>query len=547
MRSSSRLNAALALLSLTAGCAVGPNFHRPAAPKDAGYAAAPLPGGTSSAPGPAGDAQVFLSGRDVDAEWWKAFGSPGLDALVERAFRANPTVKAAQAALRQAEEMVYAQEGYFFPSVSADYDFERQKLAGNLSGSSAPGVQGNGTSIVPYQNPSPATTIHNQPLYYNFHTASLTVGFVPDVFGANRRKVESLDAQAQLQRFELEATYVSLASNVVAAAIEEAATRAELKATQAIIDQSEKSAGILRDKVRQGYASGADLAAEELALAQAKALLPPLRKQFEQNRDLIRELAGNLPNEDVEETFELGSLKLPTELPLSLPSKLIEQRPDVRAAEENLRSANANVGVAIAAMLPQFNITGSVGGTATEFTQMFSQGGPFWTLIGDASQPIFEGGMLWHTERAARQALNQAAAQYQSTVLQAYQNVADTLHAIVTDADALSADLEAENAAKDAMDLAQRRLDLGYGDYLAALAASMVYEQAVLNEAQARAARLGDTAALYQALGGGWWNRREASAADAERSSAPDARRPASSGQPQPAGTSEARSSSTGG
>jgi NodT family efflux transporter outer membrane factor (OMF) lipoprotein len=507
MRPSSRLKAALVLLALTAGCAVGPNFHKPAAPKGAGYTTDPLPARTASAPGPGGDAQTFLSGRDLDFEWWKAFGSPELDALIERSFRANPSVKAAQAALRQAEEMVYAQEGYFFPSVSADYNFERQKLAGNLTGSAAPGVQGNGTSIVAYQNPSPTTTVHNQPLYYNFHTATLTVGFVPDVFGANRRKVELLDAQAQLQRFELEATYVSLASNVVAAAIQEAATRAEIKATEAIVDQNQKSVGILRDKMQAGYASGVELAAQELELAQAKALLPPLRKQFEQNRDLIRALAGHLPNEDVQETFELEWLTLPTELPLSLPSKIIEQRPDVRAAEENLRSANANIGVAIAAMLPDFNITGTVGGTATEFSQMFASGGPFWTLVGDVSQPIFEGGTLWHTERAARQALNQAAAQYQGTVLQAYQNVADTLHAIVTDADGLSAALEAEKAAKDAMDLAQRRLDTGYGDYLSALAAAMVYEQAVLNEVQARATRFGDTAALYQALGGGWWNR----------------------------------------
>jgi len=251
-----------------------------------------------------------------------------------------------------------------------------------------------------------------------------------------------------------------------------------------------------------------DLATQELQLAQAKSQLPPLQKQFEQNRDLIRELVGNLPDQDVSETFELTSLKLPTELPLSLPSKIIEQRPDIRAAEETMRAANANVGAAIAAMLPQFTITGTVGGAATQFGQMFASGGPFWTLIGDASQPIFQGGTLWHTKRAADQALKQAAAQYQNTVLQAYQNVADTLHAVLTDADALAAAADAERAAKTALDLAQKRLDNGYGDYLAELAAAMVYQQAVLTEVQARATRLGDSAALYQALGGGWWNRK---------------------------------------
>lgn len=488
------------VLAGLAGCAVGPNFHRPQPPNDAGYTVAPLPDKTTATPGPSGDAQQFVAGQDVDYRWWEAFGSPGINSLVERAFRVNPTVRAAQAALKQAQEMVYAQQGYFWPSVGADYNFERQKLPGNTASSTAPGVQGNGQVLVPS---APA-----QPLIYNFQMAQLTVGFVPDVFGGNRRKVESLDAQAQMQRFELEATYISLASNVVAAAIQEASTRAQLKATQEIIAHNRKSVDILRDKFKNGYASAADLATQELQLAQAQALLPPLQKQFEQNRDLIRELVGNLPDQDVSETFELASLKLPTELPLSLPSKIIEQRPDIRAAEESMRSANANVGAAIAAMLPQFTITGTAGGMAAQFGDLFAKGGPFWTLIGDASQPIFQGGTLWHTKRAADEALKQAAAQYQSTVLQAYQNVADTLHAIVADADALTAAFEAERAAKTAMDLAQKRLDNGYGDYLAELAAAMVYQQAVLTEVQARATRLGDTAALYQALGGGWWNRK---------------------------------------
>jgi NodT family efflux transporter outer membrane factor (OMF) lipoprotein len=497
------LAAALAALA-AGGCVVGPRYHEPQAPAGAGYLTAPMPQTTADA---GGTIQRFAIGGDVPIKWWEAFGSPALDALVERAFRANPDVQAAQAALRQAEELVYAQEGFFYPSVSADYTFERQKLAGNLSGSNAPGVQGNGSSINAYQNPSPQATVHNAPLYYNFHTAELTVGFVPDVFGANRRKVESLDAQAQLERFELEATYVSLASNVVAAAVQEASIRAQLDATRDIIDRSEKSVATMRGKLELGYAARADLAAEELQLAQAEALLPPLERQFEQNRDLIRVLAGNLPNEEPAETFDLRSLILPTDLPLSLPSKIIEQRPDVRAAREALRSANANVGVAAAAMLPQFTITGTYGGTATQFSQIFRSGGPFWNLIGNAAQPLFAGGTLLHDKRAAEQALREAAAQYQSTVLQAYQNVADTLHAIVTDAGALSAALEAERAAKTAFDLAHERMQSGYGDYLAELAAGMAYSQAALGEAQARAARLGDTAALYQALGGGWWNR----------------------------------------
>jgi len=488
-------------------CAVGPNFHKPPAPKDAGYTTAALPDATASTPVPGGDAQRFIAGQDVPLAWWEAFGSPALNSLVEKAFRANPTVTSAQAALRQAQEMVYAQQGYFYPSVSADYNFERQKLAGNVSGSTAPGVQGNGTALTAVQSQAAP---YNEPLYYNFHTATLTVGFTPDVFGLNRRKVESLDAQAQVQRFNLEATYISLASNVVAAAIQEASIRAQLEATEEIIGHNEKLLAVIKDKLTWGYAMQVDVTAQELQLAQARALLAPLQLQFEQTRDLLRVLIGNLPNQEISETFELSSLTLPTQLPVSLPSKIIEQRPDVRAAEEQLRSANAQVGVAIANMLPQFTITGAVGGTATQFSQLFAHGGTFWTLIGDATQPIFQGGTLWHTKRAADEALRQAAAQYQSTVLTAYQNVADTLHALVSDADALAADAEAARAAKVLLDLTQLRSKNGYVDYPTELAAAIAYQQAVLSLAQAQGTRFGDTAALYQALGGGWWNRKTA-------------------------------------
>ena len=491
-----------------AGCAVGPNFHKPAAPAGAGYSTQPLPETTASTNLPGGDAQRLVMGRDLPFEWWQTFESPALNSLVEQAFRANPSIKAAQAALRQAQELVYAQQGYFYPTGAADYNFERQKLAGNLTGTSAPGAQGDGTSITAYQNPSPNPPPHNKPLYFNFHTAQLTVGYTPDVFGGNRRKVESLDAQARMQRFELEATYITLASNVVAAAIQEASTRAQIAAAKEIIDYDEKSLQILRDKFELGYAMRIDVAAQEAALAQAKQLLPPFEKQFEQTRDLIRALVGKLPNQEIEETFDLASLKLPPELPVSLPAQIIEQRPDVRAAEEQLRSANAEVGVAIASMLPQFSITGAVGGTATTFPWLFRSGGPFWNLIGDVTQPVFAGGTLLHTKRAADQALLQAAAQYQTTVITAYQNVADTLHALVADADTLAAADAAERAAKVTLDLTHQRAQDGYTDYLTDFAAGVAYSQAVLGRIQAQATRFGDTTALYQALGGGWWNRK---------------------------------------
>jgi NodT family efflux transporter outer membrane factor (OMF) lipoprotein len=497
--------------AFAASCAVGPRYHRPEAPPNAGYAPAPLLETSASAPFHGGEAQRLVNGRDIPFEWWELFKSPALNALVERAFKANPTVTAAQAALVQAQELVYAQRGFFFPTFDANYNFQRTKIAGNFTVDDSPGTQGNGDNLNP-----PLLDLkhfpHTAPLYYNYHTAQLTVGFVPDVFGANWRQVETLAAQTDAQRFALEATYVTLASNVVAAAIQEASLRAQLEATRQIIEADTKSLQILRDQFRLGLAMRIDVAAEEAVLGQAKMLLPPLQRQFEQTRDLIRALVGNLPNQEVPETFEIDALQLPAELPLSLPAKIIEQRPDVRAAEAQLHAANAQVGVAVAAMLPQFSITGNVGGNADQFSWMFRSGGPFWTIVGGVSQPIFEGGTLLHRKRAARAALQQAAAQYESTVIAAYQNVADTLHASLSDAERLAADVEAENSAKVTYDLTRRQMEVGYVNYLALLSAETIYNQTLLTRVQAQATRYGDTIALFQALGGGWWNRKELAA-----------------------------------
>jgi NodT family efflux transporter outer membrane factor (OMF) lipoprotein len=497
----------VASAALATSCAVGPQYHRPQAPANAGYAPTPLPQSSASAPIHGGEAQRLMNDRDIPFEWWEQFKSPALNALVERAFKANPTIAAAQAALVQAHELVDAQRGYFFPTFAANYSFARTKIAGNFTVDDSPGTQGDGHNLNPplldLQN-SP----HTAPLFYDFHTAELSVGFVPDVFGANRRQMESLAAQQDAQRFALEATYITLASNVVAAAIQEASLRAQIAATQRLIAADGHALQILRDQFRLGFAMRIDVAARETALAQAEAALAPLQEQFEQTRDLIRALVGNLPNQDVPETFELDALQLPTELPVSLPARIIEQRPDVRAAEAQLHAANAQVGVAVAAMLPQLSITGAYGGNADEFAWMFRHGGPFWNLVGNVTQPIFEGGTLLHRKRAADEALKQAAAQYQSSVLTAYQNVADTLHASLSDADALATNVRAETAAKVTYDLTRRQMEVGYVNYLILLNAETAYQQALILRVQAQATRFGDAVALFQALGGGWWNRK---------------------------------------
>jgi len=493
--------------ALLSGCAVGPDFKRPAAPANAGYSPVDLPRRTVTAPIAGGEAETLDLGRDIAFDWWTMFRSPALNALVKRALLKNPTIEAAQATLRGSQFDVFAQLGYFAPTVSAGYTFQRQQLAGN-EGGNAPGVQGNGKVLAPKQ--TPGVPPYNEPVTYNLHTAQLSVGYTPDVFGSNIRQVQALRATERYQRFQLEAAYITLASNVVAAALQEASLRAQIDAANAVIHETQEGLDILHHQASVGYAMGIDVAAQETALAQAQQTLPPLQKQLEQTRDLIRALAGNLPNQDVPETFTLDSLHLPQALPVSLPSRLIEQRPDIRAAEEQWHSASAQVGVAVAARLPLFNITAAYGGIASVFDQMFSHGGPFWNVSLAATQPIFDGFTLYNKERSARAALRVAAAQYRSTVLTAFQNVADTLHAVTNDDHTLAAAVFAEQAARTTLDLTQEQSRVGYVNYLTLLSAQQAYQQALITRVQAQAARFGDAASLYQALGGGWWNRNAA-------------------------------------
>jgi NodT family efflux transporter outer membrane factor (OMF) lipoprotein len=503
----------LLMLAALAGCAAGPDFKRPPAPAANGYTSVGFPETTASAPVLAGESQRFNPTADIPFDWWTLFQSPQINSLIQRAFKANPTIESAQAALHQAQEYAKAQQGFFYPAVGASYSTSRNKLAGNMGGNS-PGIQGDGTVIQTSSNP--AGPVFNAPAYYNFHVAQLTVGYVPDVFGLNRRQVESAQAQVNAQKLQLEATYITLASNVVAAAIQEASLRAQLAAMEKIIDSNQKTLVILRNQLKLGYVSGLEVAAQESALAVAEQAAIPLRKQLEQTRDLIRALAGNFPNEDVEEKFELAALQLPQELPLSLPSKIVEQRPDVRAAEEQLHFASAQAGVAITNTLPQFSITAAIGGMASDPGWMFRSGGGFFNLTANIAYTIFDGGTLRAKSRAAQQALIQAGAQYRSTVITALQNVADTLHIIQSDADALKAADTSERAAQTAADLTRKQYEVGYVNYQTSLAAEQSHQLAVINLIQAQTNRLGDTAALYQALGGGWWNRPDAASKQTE-------------------------------
>jgi NodT family efflux transporter outer membrane factor (OMF) lipoprotein len=319
--------------------------------------------------------------------------------------------------------------------------------------------------------------------------------------------VESLKAQEENQRFMLEATYLTLTSNVVAAAVQEASLRGQIAATEETIQIEANLLGILHKQLDLGQVAGADVAAQEAALAQAQLALPSLQKQLAQQRDLLTALAGRVPSDEVAERFELAMLDLPLDLPVSLPAKLVDQRPDVRAAEAAMHAASAEIGVAVAARLPQISLTGQVGSSANEFSRLFTPGNNFWTIAAGVTQPIFQGGTLLHKQRAAEAGFDQAAAQYRNTVLTAMQNVADALHALQSDADALRAAVAAERAAGRSLAITRSQLQLGQIAYLALLNAEQTYQQARLALVQAQANRLADTAALFQALGGGWWNR----------------------------------------
>jgi NodT family efflux transporter outer membrane factor (OMF) lipoprotein len=475
-------------LAILSGCSVGPNFKKPSAPEVKGYGptTAETTAATTNVTG--GEAQHFVSGSDIPGEWWTLFHSKPLNELIELSLSNNPSIKAGQAALKVARENVLAQRGSFYPSVNASFSAARQKTSEALS-------------PVPNANQ----------FYFNIYTPQVNVSYAPDVFGLNRRTAESLVAQEESTRFALVATHITLSANVAAAAIQEASLRGQIEATCQLVDINSNMLQTLRTQFEKGYAARLDVAAQEAQLAQISATLPPLRKQLAQQHDLLATLSGRFPGQTPASEFELASLQLPQDLPLSLPSQLVAQRPDVRQAEENLHAASAQIGIAVANRLPNIILSADVGTTALEASKIFSSGNGFWTLAGTVAQPIFQGGTLLHQQRAAQAAYTQAAEEYKFTVLTAFQNVADTLHALQQDANALNAAAAARDAAKVTLDLARTQFKSGYAGYLPLLTAEQTYQQALMNLVQTEANRYADTAALFQALGGGWWHRADLS------------------------------------
>jgi NodT family efflux transporter outer membrane factor (OMF) lipoprotein len=474
-------------LALAAACSVGPNFHRPAAPAAAGYTAQPLPTQTT---GPA--AQRFLVGGPVAARWWTLFGSPGLDALEDEALKANPDLKSAEAALRQARELYLAQRATLWPTVDLAASATRAKNSDTI----APPLANNAQSYALYQG-------------------QLNLSYDLDVFGGLRRQVESVAAQADAQRYQTEAAYLTLTTNVAGAAVQLAGLGDQLEATARIIAADRRLLALTRQQQVLGQASTADVAAAAATLEQAEQLAPPLRKQIDQQRDLLAVLIGRQGVNAPSERVALGAFTLPRDLPVSLPADLVRQRPDVLAAEAAVHVASAQVGVALAARLPDITLTGSAGGASTAITTLLSPPNALWSISGNLAQTVFDAGALRHKQKAAEAALEQAQSQYRSAVLVALQNTADVLQGIVEDAETARHAAAALAAADRSLRLARQQFAEGEAGALPELNAEAAFGQAEVTAAQAHAARYADTVALFQALGGGWWNdpKREADAA----------------------------------
>jgi len=465
------------------GCMVGPNFHPPASPHVSAYMETPLPHQTARTPsaGNSGKSQTLVKGEDIPADWWYLFRSPTLNRLIIAGIANNPNLTAAYASLRVAQETLNAQIGNaLFPAFNGVLSGERQKFSDASLG--APGAR-----------------------IFNLFNATVNVSYTLDILGGARREIEALRAQVDYQQFQLIAAYLTLTSNIVTTAVTIASLDAQIQATHDLLRAQADQLAILRKQLHLGGVSRETVLTQQTLVNQTRATLPPLEKSLSQSRHALAVLVGTFPNQPLP-VIKLEALYLPARLPVSLPSNLVRQRPDVRASEALLHAATAQIGVATANLFPQFTITGNYGWQAIIPSQLFTTSSKIWSYTGQLTQPIFHGGALLAERRQAIDAYDQACAQYRQVVLQAFQNVADTLRALEADARELRAQKNAENSAQGNLVLTQQQYRLGGVSYLSLLNAQQQYQTTRIARIQAQAARYTDTAALFQALGGGWWN-----------------------------------------
>lgn len=467
-------------VALTGCASVGPDFKPPAAPAVASYTKGALPASTAAASGPLGGAQNFVQGKQVTVDWWKSFGSAELDRLVDQALRNSPTLAAVEATLRQAQKTYEAQAGStLYPTVSAKAGVSRNEI-----------------------NPSNMGQGGHGPPPYNLYNVGVAVNYNLDLFGGNRRALEALAAQADYERYQLAAARLTVAANVVTTAFNQAQLGAQLEATKAILQAQENQLDIARKRFELGATARTDVLTLQTQVEQTRASIPPLRNKLEQADHLLAVLIGQAPAEADIPRFRLADFTLPAELPVVVPSEMVRRRPDIQASTALLHAATAKYGVAVADLYPQINLSASLGTQALTTNALFGPGSTIWTLAGQLAQPLFNAG-LGAAADAADASLQAAGANYRQTVLQALRNVADALRQLDNDAQALQAQADADGAAQESLKLVEQQYHLGAASYLQLLTAQQQAQQARISLIGAQAARLADSAALYQAMGGG--------------------------------------------
>lgn len=470
--------AALIAVAVLAGCAAGPDFRQPEPPGVSRYTTTPLPEQTASADAPFGAAQSFNPGAEVGTQWWRALGSPRLDALIEEAFQASPTLASAQATLRQAQETYAARAGStLYPRADAGIGASRQR-----SNPSALGMPGDARE-------------------YSLYNASVGVHYQFDLAGGNRRALEALAARAEYRQHELDGARLTLAGNIATTAIAQARLAGQIEATETILAAQDEQLRITRERERLGQAALDEVLTLQTQVEQTRAGLPLLRKELEQNRHLLAVLAGHAPGTEGLPTFTLEDFSLPSELPLVLPSELVRRRPDIQAAEALLHAANAEYGVAVADLYPKLDISAAMGSQALTTGALFGSGSAVWSLVGQLTQPLFDRG-LPAKKRTALAAFDAAAANYQNVVLESLRDVADALRAVDHDAQALAALAAADTAAQGSLQSMERKYALGAASYLELLVAQQQAQQTRTDLIAAQARRLADSVAVYQAVGG---------------------------------------------
>jgi NodT family efflux transporter outer membrane factor (OMF) lipoprotein len=475
----------IAMITLAVvGCATEP-VSAPPVPSEARYTAGPALDQTASAGDVhGGNAQQLVAGQDIPSQWWTLFRSPALDELVRQALQDSPTLARAGAKLREAAAARETEaDATQYPRVDA-------KLSANRIDVDPQSLD---ARSLPFPTP------------FNLFYATVGVSYNFDLFGATRHELAALQAEIDYQRYELEATRLALAANVVTAAIREAMLRELLASTEEVVSLQQKQLAIIERLEQSGTASREDVAAQRLELAQDRALVPDLQRQIEQVRHRLAVYTGQAPGAAQLPQFRLADLQLPGQLPVSLPSELARRRPDIRAAEALLREASEKVGVATANLYPQIALTATAGTLSTHVGDLIGAGTGFYLLGATLTQPIFHGGELRAKRRSAVAAYEQAGAAYQEAVLQGFQDVADVLRALDADARRLQDRAEAATQAQRYSDIVSARYQAGGVSYFTMLDSQRRLQLALLDRTRAVADRYADSAALLQSLGGGWW------------------------------------------